>query len=120
MALKSAAPPANRSLRALANPNYRLYFFGQSVTQTGGWLQRIAQSWLVLDLTGSPAALGLLTALQFLPIMVLSLFAGVIADRLPKRRLLYAIGTVSSAQSIVLAVLVLGGVVQLWEVYVLA
>jgi MFS family permease len=116
----SAAPAAGRTLRALANPNYRLYFFGQIVSQTGGWLQRIAQAWLVLDLTGSPAALGILTVAQFLPIMVLSLFAGVVADRLPKRRLLYVIGSISSLQSLVLAVLVLSGHVELWQVYFLA
>ena len=118
--LLAAAALPRRTLRALANPNYRLYFFGQIVSQTGGWLQRIAQSWLVLDLTGSPAALGVLTVAQFLPIMVLSLFAGVVADRLPKRRLLYAIGIISSLQSVAMAVLVLSGRVELWQVYVLA
>jgi MFS family permease len=116
----AAAPAPRRTLRALANPNYRLYFFGQIVSQTGGWLQRIAQAWLVLDLTDSPAALGVLTALQFLPIMVLSLFAGVVADRVPKRRLLYAIGAVSSLQSVALTALVLTGRMELWQVYVLA
>src|SRR5215216_5740267 len=114
------APPARRTLRAFANPNYRLYFFGQIVSQTGGWLQRIAQAWLILDLTGSPAALGVLTVAQFMPIMVLSLFAGVIADRLPKRRLLYAIGIISSLQSVAMTVLVLSGRVEAWHVYVLA
>ncbi len=117
---QAAAPPPRRTLRALANPNYRLYFFGQIVSQTGGWLQRIAQSWLVLDLTGSPAALGILTVAQFMPIMVLSLFAGVVADRLPKRQLLYAIGIISAVQSTVLTLLMLSGTIQLWEVYVLA
>jgi hypothetical protein len=73
-----------RSLRAFRNPNYRLYFFGQGISQTGGWLQRVAQSWLVLQLTDSPTALGIVTAAQFLPIMVLSLFAGVLADRAPR------------------------------------
>jgi MFS family permease len=115
-----AAPTPRRALRALANANYRLYFFGQIVSQTGGWLQRIAQAWLVLDLTGSPAALGFLTAAQFLPIMVLSLFAGVVADRLPKRPLLYAIGAISSIQSVAMTVLVLSGLIEVWHVYVLA
>jgi len=108
------------SLRALRNPNYRLYFFGQAVSQTGSWLQRVAQSWLVLELTDSPAALGIVTAAQFLPILILSLFAGVIADRLPKRQLLYVITIVSTVQSVVLAVLTLSGTIQLWHVYVLA
>jgi MFS family permease len=118
----SPTPPrrSRRSLRAFRNSNYRLYFFGQLVSQTGSWLQRIAQSWLVLQLTDSPAALGIVTAAQFLPIMVLSLFAGVIADRLPRRRLLYVITVVQTIQSVALAVLTLTGTIQLWEVYILA
>jgi MFS family permease len=116
----AAAPPARRSLLALRNPNYRLYFSGQLVSQTGGWLQRVAQAWLVLDLTDSPAALGVVTALQFLPIMLLSLFAGVLADRLPKRSLLYGITAAATLQAIALAVLTLSGSIQLWHVYVLA
>jgi MFS family permease len=115
-----AGTPRGRSLRAFRNPNYRLYFFGQAVSQTGSWLQRVAQSWLVLDLTDSPAALGIVTAAQFLPILILSLFAGVIADRLPRRGLLYVISIIESIQSIVLAALTLSGTIQLWHVYVLA
>jgi MFS family permease len=115
-----ARPPRGRSLRAFRNPNYRLYFFGQGISQIGSWLQRVAQSWLVLDLTDSPAALGIVTAAQFLPILILSLFAGVIADRLPRRGLLYVITIVESLQSIVLAALTLTGTIQLWHVYVLA
>src|SRR5919204_4952751 len=114
-------PTGRRTLRALANPNYRLYFFGQLVAQTGAWLQRTAQAWLVLvDLHGSPANLGLLTALQFAPIMVLTLFAGVIADRFPKRGLMFAIQTISTVQATAMAVLTLSGVIQLWHVYVVA
>src|SRR5579859_485587 len=112
--------PQRRSLRAFRNSNYRLYFFGQLVSQTGSWLQRIAQSWLVLQLTDSPTALGIVTAAQFLPIMVLSLFAGVIADRLPRRQLLYAITIIETVQSVALAVLTATNTIQLWEVYVLA
>src|SRR5450631_3552668 len=99
-----AMNPQRRSLRAFRNSNYRLYFFGQLVSQTGSWLQRIAQSWLVLQLTDSPTALGIVTAAQFMPIMVLSLFAGVIADRLPRRQLLYVITIIETVQSIALAV----------------
>src|SRR4029077_19779127 len=76
--------------------------------------------WLILDLTGSPTALGILTVAQFVPIMVLSLFAGVVADRLPKRPLLYAIGIISSVQAVAMTLLVLSGHVQPWQVYVLA
>jgi MFS family permease len=118
---RAVKPTGRRTLRALGNPNYRLYFFGQFVSQTGSWLQRTAQAWLVLvDLHGSPADLGLLTALQFAPIMVLTLFAGVIADRLPKRRLMFVIQMISTVQASVMAILTLTGVVQLWHVYVLA
>jgi MFS family permease len=112
--------PRGGSWRALRNSNYRLYFFGQGVSQTGGWLQRVAQSWLVLQLTDSPTALGIVTAAQFLPIMVLSLFAGVIADRVPRRTALYVITTVETAQSLLLAILTFSGAIQLWQIYVLA
>ncbi len=108
------------SLRAFRNRNYRLYFFGQLVSQTGSWLQRIAQSWLVLQLTDSPAALGIVTAAQFLPIMILSLFGGVVADRFPRRPLLYVVTIVETIQSLILAALTLTGSIQLWEVYILA
>ena len=116
-----AQSTGRRALIAFANPNYRIYFFGQFGSQTGSWLQRTAQAWLVLvDLQGSPAALGLLTALQFAPITVLTLFGGVVADRVPRRRLLIVIQTISSVQAITLAVLTLSGAIQLWHVYVLA
>lgn len=108
-----------RPLAALANPNYRLYVFGQIVSQSGAWMQRIAQAWLVLDLTDSPVALGTLAALQFLPILVFSLFAGVLVDRLPKRRFLMALQLGSVTQAALLAVLTLTGAIQLWEIYAL-
>ncbi|MBV9545619.1 MAG: MFS transporter [Chloroflexi bacterium] len=119
-ATAAARAARGRSLRAFRNPNYRLYFFGQGISQIGSWLQRVAQAWLVLDLTDSPAALGIVTAAQFLPILILSLFGGVIADRLPRRSLLYVITVVQTVQSIFLAALTLTGTIQLWHVYVLA
>jgi MFS family permease len=114
------AVPSGRGLRALHNPNYRIYFFGQLVSQIGTWLQRIGQAWLVLDLTNSSTDLGIVTALQFLPIMLLSLVGGVIADRFPKRQMMFAIQSVATLQALVLAVLTLSGQIQLWHVYVLA
>jgi MFS family permease len=93
------APKRARSLRAFRNPNYGLYFFGLGISQTGGWLQRVAQSWLVLQLTDSPTALGIVTAAQFLPIMLLSLFAGVLSDRAPRRQMLYVITAIETGQS---------------------
>lgn len=110
----------SRPRRALANPNFRLFFVGQLVSQSGAWMQRTAQAWLVLDLTGSPLALGLVTALQFGPILLLSLASGVVADRLPKRTFLAVVQAALMVQSLVVAALVLTGTVQLWHIYLLA
>jgi MFS family permease len=93
---------------------------GQLISQSGGWMQRIAQSWLVLQITDSPAALGTVVTLQFLPILTLSLFAGALADRYPKRRSLVLIQGVGIFQALALAGLTATGQVELWHVYVLA
>ena len=77
------------TFRSLSNRNYRLYASGAVVSNVGTWMQRVAQDWLVLQLThNSGTALGITTGLQFLPILLLSPYAGLIADRFPKRRLL--------------------------------
>ena len=78
--------PASRfadSFRAFQHRNYRLFYIGQSISLVGTWMQTIAQAWLVIELTDSKAALGVVTMLQFLPITIFVLFAGVIADRVP-------------------------------------
>ncbi len=106
--------------RALRHRNYRLFFIGQSISLTGTWMQTVAQAWLVLQITDSKAALGTVAMLQFLPITVLVLFAGVIADRLPKQRFLVATQTLAAAQAATLAALVWSGYVELWHVYALA
>jgi MFS family permease len=93
---------------------------GQLISQSGGWMQRIAQSWLVLQITDSPAALGTVVTLQFMPILTLSLFAGALADRYPKRRSLVLIQGVGIFQALALAGLTATGQVELWHVYVLA
>jgi MFS family permease len=108
-----------RGWRALQHSNYRLYFFGQVVSQSGTWLQRIAQAWLVLDLANSPAALGVLTVFQFTPALLLSLVAGVVADRVGKQRLIMITSALETLQALALAFVTLTGQVQLWEVYVL-
>jgi MFS family permease len=90
------------------------------VSNTGTWMQRIAQDWLVLALGGGGAALGLTTGLQFLPVLLLSPYAGVVADRLPKRRLLQVTQATMMASSAVLGVLALTGSARIWHVYVLA
>src|SRR5881397_4079527 len=92
---------------ALAEPNFRIYFASAALAQCGSWLLRTTQAWLVLDLTGSPAALGLVTVLQTLPITIFTLFAGVLLDRVPTRRLMIGVQIVFGVQSFALAFLVL-------------
>jgi len=109
-----------RGFHALEVRNYRLYWIGQLISQTGSWMQTTAQAWLVLQLTQSPFALGLVTTLQFLPIMLLSLIGGVISDRLPKHRLIVITQTAGLIQATVFGTLVATGAIQLWHVYILA
>ncbi len=113
-----------RNLRAtftsLGVRNFRLFFAGQIVSVSGTWMQMIGQSWLVLNLTGSPAALGIVTAAQFLPLLFFGPYAGVLADRYDKRKILLATQTVSLVLALVLGVIVASGVVQLWMVIALA
>jgi MFS family permease len=123
LATASATPEAagfGTTFRALRNRNYRLFYFSQTISLSGTWMQTIAQAWLVLQLTGSKVALGTVTMLQFLPITIFVLFAGVIADRVPKRKLILVTQTLAMSQAIALAALVWSGQVQLWHVYALA
>jgi MFS family permease len=108
------------TFRALSNRNYRLYAAGGVVSNTGTWMQRVAQDWLVLQLTGSGTALGITTGLQFLPMLLLSPYAGLIADRFPKRRLLQVTQLMMAGPALLLGLLAITGVVQTWHVYVLA
>jgi len=107
-------------LRAFAHRDFRLFFAGQLVSLVGTWMQSVAQSWLVLELTNSPFRLGLIGTLQFAPMLVLSFVTGAMADRLPKRRLLVATQSVMCVLALVLAALVHRGDVQYWHVAVLA
>lgn len=100
--------------------NYRLFFLGQVVSNTGTWMQRIAQDWLVLSLTGSSAAVGITTALQFLPMLLFGLYGGVLVDRLPKRPTLLVTQSAMALTGLALAFLTLSGHVQVWHVYVAA
>ncbi|WKE71086.1 MFS transporter [Streptomyces sp. WP-1] len=100
--------------------NYRLFFIGQVVSNTGTWMQRIAQDWLVLSLTGSSAAVGITTALQFLPMLLFGLYGGVLVDRLPKRPALLVTQSAMALSGLVLAALTLTGQVQVWHVYLAA
>jgi len=106
--------------RALNHRDYRLFFSGQLVSLIGTWMQRVAQAWLVLELTDSPFKLGLINALQSAPMLFLAFVAGAIADRLPKRRVLIGTQTALMAQAFLLAVLVWSGVARYWHVALLA
>ena len=124
MATTTAPEAAERQLppmlRALRHRNYRLFFIGQLISLIGTWMQSVAQGWLVLRLTDSPALLGLVAAASSLPVLLLSLFAGTIADRVSKHRLLIGSQLVAMLLAAILAVLTLTGLVQVWHVFVLA
>jgi len=109
-----------RTFRSLRVRNYRLFFAGQLVSVSGTWMQQVAQSWLVLTLTGSGLDLGVTVALQFLPMLLFGMWGGVIADRFDKRRVLIVAQAVAAVLAVGLWTLVVADVVQLWMVYVLA
>lgn len=100
--------------------NYRLFATGQLVSNTGTWMMRIAQDWLVLSLTGSAAAVGITTALQFLPMLLVGLYGGVVADRYAKRTLLVITQAAMGLLGLALAALTLSGAVHVWHVYLIA
>ncbi|HLY65909.1 MAG TPA: MFS transporter [Chloroflexota bacterium] len=110
----------SRAFISFHNYNFRLFWIGQLVSQIGTWMQIVALPWLVLQITHSSVALGTVVALQFVPILAVVLFAGVIVDRLPKQRLLIVTQSVSLAQALVLAVLTATGHIALWHIYLLA
>jgi MFS family permease len=108
------------ALRSLNHRDFRLFWMGQSVSSVGSWMQSVGLSWLVLELTGSPFRLGLVSALQFGPLLLFSAVAGVVVDRTPKRRLVLATQTALMVPALVLAVLVWTGWVRYWHVAALA
>jgi len=108
------------TFQALEILNYRRYIAGQSVSLIGTWMQMAAQSWLVLSLTGSATMLGLIVALQTLPVLVLGPYGGVIADRVDKRRLMLVLQVAMGVQALILGVLTVTGAVRLWEIGALA
>ncbi|GHE75072.1 MFS transporter [Streptomyces spiralis] len=114
------APRKASMFSSLRIRNYRLFFLGQVVSNTGTWMQRIAQDWLVLSLTGSSAAVGITTALQFLPMLLFGLYGGVLVDRLPKRPALLVTQSSMALTGLALAALTLTGHVQVWHVYLAA
>jgi MFS family permease len=105
---------------SLSIPNYRRYFAGQAVSLVGTWMQMIAQSWLVLTITGSSLDLGFIVALQALPVLLLGPYGGVIADRVDKRRLMIILQSLMGVQALILGLLTVFGAIHLWEIAVLA
>lgn len=111
----------HRTFHALRHSrNFRLFFAGQAVSVTGTWVQYVASSWLVLRLTGSGVALGVVTALSFAPVLLFGAWAGVLADRHDKRRILLGTQAAFGVLALALWAIVATGVVELWMVYVLA
>jgi MFS family permease len=107
--------------RSFRHRNYRILFPANTVSNIGSWAQRIAQDWLVLELTNNNGTyLGLVTAVQFAPVLLFSLHGGAMADRIDKRKVLIATNVIGGAASIGLGLLVICNVVQLWHVFVLA
>jgi MFS family permease len=110
----------HRTFSSLKHRNYRLFFAGQVVSVTGTWMQRVGQAWLVLQITHSAVAVGVLALAQFLPFSTFGLFSGVLVDRLDARRTVIATQTCQLILAAVLAGLALGGIVEPWQVYVIA
>ena len=109
-----------QTFSSLTVRNYRLFFFGQVISTTGTWMQVLGQAWLVLKLTGSGTALGFVVALQFLPVLFVGAWAGVVVDRFPRRNLLLVTQFAAGILAGILGLLVATDAVVLWHVYALA
>ena len=121
--IESLAPrrlARSKAASAFGHRNYRLFFAGQAVSLVGTWMQQVAQGWLVLTMTGDPFWLGVVATAQFLPVMVLGLFAGVLADVLPKRQTLIGVQVVMMSLAIALTILTASGHIEIWMIVVLA
>lgn len=106
---------------SLRNRNYRLYFIGQTISVSGTWMQNLAQAWLILELTHrNGTALGIVTALQFLPMLLFGVWGGVLADRFDKRRLLFGTQIAAGLLALALGIIVTAGAAAVWNVYLLA
>ena len=111
---------ARRTFSSLQVPNYRLYFFGQIVSMSGTWMQSVAQMWLVYTLTNSGVALGVVTALQFMPVLLAGMWGGIIADRFDKQKVLIGTQSAAAALALILGLLTAFNAVELWMIYALA
>lgn len=116
----STSRQLQKDTRALGNRNFRIYFAGILISLPGGWMQMTAQAWLVLKLSDSPLALASVASLQFAPIMIFSLLGGAIADRFPRRKLMFMTQLLAALQAVVLGTIVASGNVTLWQIYLLA
>ena len=106
-----------QSFNSLEVPNYRRYFAGQLISLSGTWMQTVAAIWLILSLTGSGVAVGLTTALQFLPMLLIGAWGGLLADRIPKRRLLIVTQALMAIPAIGLFAVTATGIVEPWMVF---
>ena len=106
-----------RSFNSLEVPNYRRYFAGQLISLSGTWMQTVAAIWLILTLTDSGIAVGLTTALQFLPMLLIGAWGGLLADRIPKRRLLITTQALMAIPAVGLFAVTATGVVEPWMVF---
>ena len=120
MSITGMRPRWRDTLVSLKVPNFRLFTFSNVIAMSATWMQRIAQDWLVLELTDSVAAVGLTAMFQFAPMLLFGLYGGVIVDRYSKRMLLVFTQSIAGALSALLAVLAITGVVQVWQVYAVA
>ncbi|HOI11554.1 MAG TPA: MFS transporter, partial [Myxococcota bacterium] len=111
---------AARTFASLAHRNYRIYFVGQFVSLVGMWMSSAAQSWLVYDLTRSEAMLGAVGVAGSVPVLAVSVWGGILADRFPRRRILIACQVAFALLAAILATLVLTGVIQVWHILVLS
>jgi MFS family permease len=109
-----------QTFQALSVRNFRLYFTGQMISISGTWMQSVAQAWLVLKLTNSGFFLGLVVALQFLPLLVAGSWGGLVVDRMAKRKILYFTQAASGLLALTLGILVEIGHIHVWEVFLVA
>ncbi len=111
---------SQKTFSSLSIRNYRLYFIGQGISQTGTWMQVVALGWLVLTLSGSGTQLGSVLALQFIPLLFAAPWGGLLVDRLDKRRILFWTQSASGILSLLVSLLVFTGLIQIWMLYVFA
>jgi MFS family permease len=117
--LRTISYTVKKYFPAFRHRNYRLFWYGQGISLSGTWMQTTAQAWLVYELTNSPFLLGLIGALQFTPVMLFSLVAGVYLDRFPKKKIILVTQTVSMILALLLAILVMTHVVRFWHIAVI-